>query len=89
MRISPEVEIALSVAANEASRRRNEYVTVEHLLSALLLDEATIDVVRHSGGDAKAIRKRLEHFLDTQLEEIPESTYETPTASLGVQRSIR
>ena len=37
MRISPEVEIALSLAASDAARRRHEYVTVEHLLYALLL----------------------------------------------------
>ena len=33
MEISPEVEIALNVAANDASRRRHEYVTIEHLLA--------------------------------------------------------
>ena len=43
MRISPEVEIALSLAANEAARRRNELVTLEHLLYALLFDEADLD----------------------------------------------
>ena len=39
MRISPEVEIALSVAASDAARRRHEYVTIEHLLYALLRPE--------------------------------------------------
>lgn len=48
MRISPEVEIALSLAANEAARRHHEYVTLEHLLYALLFDDTTAMVVRHS-----------------------------------------
>ena len=56
MRISPEVEIALSLAATEAARRRHEYMTVEHLLYALLFDEATAKVVRHAGGDVKALK---------------------------------
>ncbi len=89
MRISPEVEIALSLAANEAARRRHEYVTLEHLLYALLFDEGTALVVRHAGGDPAAIKKELEQFLTEQLESVPEDAFTTPTASLGVQRAIR
>ncbi len=89
MRISPEVEIALSVAANEAARRRHEYVTLEHVLYALLFDDATAKVVRHAGGDPTVIKKELEQFLTEQLESEPEETFATPTASLGVQRAIR
>jgi ATP-dependent Clp protease ATP-binding subunit ClpA len=89
MRISPEVEIALSLAANEAARRRHEYVTLEHLLYALLFDEATALVVRHAGGDPAAIKKELEQFLTEQLDSVPEDAFTTPTASLGVQRAIR
>jgi ATP-dependent Clp protease ATP-binding subunit ClpA len=89
MRISPEVEIALSLAANEAARRRHEYVTLEHLLYALLFDEATALVVRHAGGDPVAVKKELEQFLTEQLDSVPEDAFTTPTASLGVQRAIR
>jgi ATP-dependent Clp protease ATP-binding subunit ClpA len=89
MRISPEVEIALSLAANEAARRRHEYVTLEHLLYALLFDEATALVVRHAGGDPVLVKKELETFLTEQLDSVPEDVFTTPTASLGVQRAIR
>ncbi len=89
MRISPEVEIALSLAANEAARRRHEFITVEHLTFALLFDEQTALVVKHSGGDVKELKKKLESFLDTQLEALPEEMATTPSASLGVQRAIR
>ena len=89
MRISPEVEIALTLAANEAARRRHEYITLEHLLYALLFDEATALVVRHAGGDPDALKKELERFLTEQLESVPEDSFSTPTASLGVQRAIR
>ena len=75
MRISPEVEIALSLAANEAARRRHEYVTLEHLLYALLFDEPTSQIIRHAGGDPAAIKKELEAFLSDQLESIPEESF--------------
>ncbi|MFO0678532.1 MAG: ATP-dependent Clp protease ATP-binding subunit ClpA [Polyangiaceae bacterium] len=89
MRISPEVEIALSVATSDASRRRHEYVTVEHLLYALLLDETTAHVAKSAGANVRALKKELEAFLDEELEPLPEDTFASPTASLGVQRALR
>src|SRR5580698_4055188 len=91
MRISPEVEIALSLAANEAARRRHEYITVEHLLYALLFDDATALIVKHSGGDVTKLKRELEHFLDEQLEQLAEADAisTTPQPSIGVQRAIR
>jgi ATP-dependent Clp protease ATP-binding subunit ClpA len=89
MRISPEVEIALSVAASDAARRRHEYVTLEHLLYALMLDETTAGVVRHAGGDPAVLKKRLDRYLTEQLESLPEEATFTPAPSLGVQRAIR
>jgi len=90
MRISPEVEIALQVAQSDAARRRNEYVTLEHLLYALLLDNTTANVVRHAGGEAGALKERLEQYLNEQLEQLPEDAAgDLPTPSLGVQRAIR
>ena len=89
MRISPEVEIALTLAQNEAARRRHEYFTLEHLLYALLFDESTAVIVRHSGGDPAVIKKELEQFLSDQLESVPEESFDVPAASLAVQRAIR
>jgi ATP-dependent Clp protease ATP-binding subunit ClpA len=89
MRISPEVEIALNVAANDAARRRHEYVTIEHLLYALLLDDATANVLRHSGGDPTSLKKRLEAYLSEQLEPLSDPPSSAPTPSLGVQRAIQ
>jgi ATP-dependent Clp protease ATP-binding subunit ClpA len=91
MRISPEVEIALALATNEAARRRHEYITVEHLLYALLFDDATALIVKHAGGDVGRLKKELERFLDEQIEQLEEADAisATPQPSIGVQRAIR
>jgi ATP-dependent Clp protease ATP-binding subunit ClpA len=89
MRFSPEVEIALSVATNDAARRRHEYVTIEHLLYALLLDETTANVIRHAGGDPKILKKKLDAFLSDQMEPLAEDGPVQPPPSLGVQRAFR
>ncbi|MCC6552521.1 MAG: ATP-dependent Clp protease ATP-binding subunit ClpA, partial [Polyangiaceae bacterium] len=88
MRISPEVEIAFSLATREAARRGHEYVTIEHLLYALLFDEETAEVIRHAGGDAPSLKKKLERFLDEEIDKLPEEGESTPTLSLGFQRVV-
>ncbi len=89
MRFSAELEIAINVAHTEAVRRRHEYITVEHFLYALLFDETTANIVRHAGGDAKKMRKKLEKFFDDQLEELEDDADVDPQPSLGLQRALR
>jgi ATP-dependent Clp protease ATP-binding subunit ClpA len=87
MRLSPEVEIALSLATNEASRRSHEFVAVEHLLFALLFDESVKKTMRHTGGDFESLRRKLEKFLD---KEVPTSSDgDQPTPSLGLRRVVQ
>ena len=88
MRISPEVEIAFSLATREAARRRHEFVTIEHLLYALLFDEETAEVIRHAGGDSIQLKKKLERFLDEEIEKLPDEGESAPTLSLGFQRVV-
>ncbi len=86
MRISPEVEVAFSLATREAAKRRHEYVTLEHLLYALLFDTETADAVRHAGGDIRKIKTRLEAYLDNEVDRVDEET--NPSLSLGFQRVV-
>ncbi|MSP24359.1 MAG: AAA family ATPase [Myxococcales bacterium] len=88
MQISPEVEIAVTLATREAIRRRHEYVTVEHLLYALLFDDAVARVVRHAGGNVPALKLALENLLDEEPPTMPEELEIAPSLSLGFQRVI-
>ncbi|MBM4358179.1 MAG: ATP-dependent Clp protease ATP-binding subunit ClpA [Deltaproteobacteria bacterium] len=88
MRISPEVEIAVTLATREAMRRHHEYVTVEHLLYALLFDPGVERVIKHAGGNAERIKKRLEAILDHETATLPEDVEPSPTLSLGFQRVL-
>ena len=90
MRVSPEVEIAFALAQREAARRRHEFVTVEHLLYALLFDEETAGIVRHAGGDPAALKKKLEKYLDDEVQPLPdEADAQFPSLSLGFNRAVQ
>jgi len=86
MHLSTEVDIALTVATNEAARRRHEYVTLEHVLLALLVDETTAAIIRHAGGDVKALKKKLEDYLE-EMDQVDDDV--TPQFSLGTNRALR
>jgi len=65
--ITKELQATLSVAVNEAIRRRHEYVTLEHLLFALLDDGTASNVIVHCGGDVETLRKELEKYFVESL----------------------
>ena len=88
MRISPEVEIAVTLATREAIRRRHEYVTVDHLLYALLFDDAVQRIIKKAGGNVPVLKTALEMFLDEEMASLPEDSDVTPTLSLGFQRVL-
>jgi len=89
MRVSPEVEIAFGLAASEAERRRHEFMTVEHLLFALLFDGDCATVIRHSGGDVDSIRRKLDRFLDTEVPQASENAEVAPSPTVGFQRVVQ
>ncbi|MGC4065349.1 MAG: Clp protease N-terminal domain-containing protein [Polyangiaceae bacterium] len=68
MRVSPDVEIACSLAAQEARRRQHDLMTVEHLLFALLHDKRTARILAKTGANVERLRKKLDTIL---REEIP------------------
>jgi ATP-dependent Clp protease ATP-binding subunit ClpA len=87
MRLSEDLEIALSVAVTEAGRLGHEYAGLEHLLYALTFDDDTARVLRHSGADLDRVREDLTEYLSEELEKVGEEGVE-PRLTLGVQRVL-
>jgi len=89
MKVSAEVEIACSLAHREAQRRRHDTLTVEHLLYALLHDDATAKVLRKSGSNIEKIRSELERVFDQEMTAVPGDEEVNPTPSRGFQRVLQ
>jgi ATP-dependent Clp protease ATP-binding subunit ClpA len=70
-RIGRELQLTLQAAHNEAVARRHGYLTVEHLLYALLFSEQGIDILRHSGANVEALINDLERFFREDLDRVP------------------
>jgi ATP-dependent Clp protease ATP-binding subunit ClpA len=87
--ISPEIEIAFNVAATDANSRRHEYITLEHLLYALLHDDNTVRIIEFCGGGSEEIKNGLHKFLSDQIAPLPEGTEINPEPTLAFQRTIQ
>jgi len=70
-RLSREIQLTLQAAFREAVGRRHAYVTVEHLLYALLHDDAGAEIVSHAGGNLERLKLALERFFGDDVEEVP------------------
>jgi ATP-dependent Clp protease ATP-binding subunit ClpA len=89
MRVSAEVEIACSVAAAEAQRRKHEIMGVEHLLFALILDKQTRKVLERSGADVERLKRQLETVLDREFPRGAPNPSAAPTPSHGFRRVLQ
>lgn len=88
--LSKELELALNVAFNEARLKRHEFITVEHLLCALIDNSQVHNVLKNCGARVENLRKELQQFIEETTPVIPsyESTRDTqPT--LGFQRVLQ
>ena len=74
MTLSRTLQIALSLALDVARERGHEYVTLEHVLYALLTDPGSASCLEACGADLKALEKRVDSFFDTleRIENAPE-----------------
>ncbi|HVO93964.1 MAG TPA: ATP-dependent Clp protease ATP-binding subunit ClpA, partial [Terriglobales bacterium] len=87
--ISKELEATLNAALREAKTRRHEYVSLEHLLYALLKDKDGKAAILACGGDIERLSKSLEEFFSGQLEALPEGWDEEPQQTLSFHRVLQ
>ncbi len=83
--LSRDVELSVAAAFREAEIRRHEFVTLEHLLYALLHNDDCAAIIAACGGEAPELRSRLEAFFRDNLQSVPGQTpYE-----LDMTRTVR
>ncbi len=88
--LSKELETTLNTAFKGARSKRHEFMTVEHLLLALLDNESAASVLRACGADLGMLRRDLSEFVDSTTPLIPEDDEERETQpTLGFQRVLQ
>ncbi len=86
--LTKELEVTLSSAVDVAVKHRHEFVTLEHLLFALLEDSSAREILAHCGADLDEVRRALEEYFTGVLEKIPDASREMPELTSTFQSTI-
>jgi len=87
--LTRELEETLSYAVDEAVKYKHEYVTLEHLLFALLEDTAARDILYNCGAQLEDIGKSLEEYFLNVLEKMPAKVQQMPELTSTFQATIQ
>jgi ATP-dependent Clp protease ATP-binding subunit ClpA len=86
---SHSLEIVLTVALREAISRQHAYLTLEHLLFALLHDPDGERILAACGADLPALRKALATFLDESIERHKRGGEREPEQTMAFRRVLQ
>jgi ATP-dependent Clp protease ATP-binding subunit ClpA len=84
-----ELEFSLNLVFKDAREKRHEFVTVEHLLVALISNPSAAMVLRACGADLDRIRAELDAWLDANTPRIPPRDGRETQPTLGFQRVLQ
>ncbi len=87
--IAQELEVSLHMAFVEARQRRHEFITVEHLLLALLDNPSAAEVLRACAAQMDDLRKALTNFIKDNTPQVAGTDDVDTQPTLGFQRVIQ
>ena len=88
--LSKDLELTLNLAFTDAREKRHEYMTVEHLLLALLDNANSVSVLRACGADVEKLHRQLVNFIEETSHILPADVGEVETQpTLGFQRVLQ
>lgn len=87
--IAQELEVSLHMAFMEARQKRHEFITVEHLLLAMLDNPSAAEVLRACGANTDELRRGLADFITEHTPTVTGSEEVDTQPTLGFQRVIQ
>ncbi len=84
--IAQELEVSLHIAFVDARQKRHEFITVEHLLLALLSNPSAAEALRACGGNKDQLHQDLTLFIDTHTPVVEGEAEIETQPTLGFQR---
>ncbi|WP_024790581.1 MULTISPECIES: AAA family ATPase [unclassified Lebetimonas] len=85
MQITENLKNIFNEIINEAKRRQNEYITIDHAFYILLKDKNIRNLLEDVGVDVDYIRRGLDYYLDRYIEKAP--VVVTPTETLSFHKA--
>ena len=87
--LTKELQETLHRAAQQAQQERHEYITLEHLLGALLDEKTGSDIISNCGGDIPALKRDLQQFMDENYGVVPKRVEHNPDHGPALERVLQ
>ena len=87
--ISQELEVTLHMAFVDARQQRHEFITVEHLLLALIDNPSASDILKACAVDNETLKKSLTNFIQENTPKVGGTDEVETQPTLGFQRVIQ
>jgi len=87
--INKELELTLEATIRDARARNHEYLTVEHILYALLHDEQGVEIISQCGGDVVRLKDLLQQYFSDEIPKLRTEAGEFPRPTPGFQNVIQ
>jgi ATP-dependent Clp protease ATP-binding subunit ClpA len=84
--INKELEISIEATIRDAESRHHEYLTVEHIMFAIMHDEWGADIITNCGGNIAKLKALLEGFFETHTPKFPEDSESYPEPTIAFRR---
>ena len=87
--ISKEMEKSLEKIINQARKLRHEYLSVEHILLAVLRDEWGQDIIINCGGNVSRLEALLKKYFKEKMAILPAQVRKEPQMAMGFHRVLQ
>jgi ATP-dependent Clp protease ATP-binding subunit ClpA len=87
--IAQELEVSLHMAFMDARQKRHEFISVEHLLLAMLDNPSALDVLRACGANIDTMREQVANFIEEHTPKVDGEDEVDTQPTLGFQRVIQ
>ena len=87
--LSRQLEVSLRLAVSMARQKRHEFLTVEHLLLALLDNDSAVNALKACGADIVSLRKELEEYVEQHTPKLGENSEQAPHPTESFDRILQ
>jgi ATP-dependent Clp protease ATP-binding subunit ClpA len=86
---SKQLQLVFDKSIKDAQKLQHEYVTLEHILFAMLCEDGFLNIMKGFGADVDYLKTQLEHHLKTQLDDLKvETSKHKPKKTQAVERAL-
>ena len=87
--LSRQLEVSLRLAVSMARQKRHEFLTVEHLLLALLDNDSAVNALKACGADIIVLRRELEEYVEQHTPKLGENSDQAPHPTESFDRILQ